>query len=79
MQTIESTHGHELMRWLGEHGPLTREALLEGAARTFGPTTFHTCSQEGLTAAALLDFLLAKGKIAEGPEGLTLAVQPCDH
>lgn len=75
----DSIHGHELMRWLGARGPLPRQALLEGVSRDLGEGPFHTCSLEGLSAAALVDFLVSKGKIAQGPEGLSLAVQPCDE
>jgi probable metal-binding protein len=77
---MESKHGHELMHWLGDHGPLDRPTLLAKASEIFGADCqFHTCSQEGLSASRLLDFLLEKGKISEGPAGLSLAVQPCDH
>jgi len=76
---MTSIHGHELMRWLGDNGPLPKEALLEGARKNFGDCTFHTCSLEGLSAAQLVDFLETKGKIGSGPEGLHLAMPPCDH
>ncbi|MCB9497768.1 MAG: YecH family protein [Fibrobacteria bacterium] len=77
---MESVHGHELMRWLGANGPLPREAVLQGAAGTFGEDCrFHTCSLSDLDASALVDFLVSKGKIAEGARGLYLAMQPCDH
>lgn len=74
-----SIHGHELMRWLGDTGPLPKDALLEGAQKNFGDCTFHTCSVEGLSAGQLVDFLMNKGKIGSGPEGLHLAMPPCDH
>jgi len=79
-QDRASTHGHALMEWLRDNGPLPREELLDQAARAFGPDCrFHTCSLEGLTAAALVDFLVAKGKFATEERGLYLAVEPCDH
>ena len=76
---MESIHGHELMRWLGANGPLSREELLEGARKEFGDARFHTCSLEGLTADGLVDFLLEKGKIGSSSAGLHLAMEPCDH
>lgn len=77
---MESVHGHELMRWLGDHGPLDRTALLARAGEVFGTDCrFHTCSMEGLSAGALVDFLVGKGKIAEEAGALRLAMAPCDH
>jgi len=77
---MESIHGHELMRWLGDNGPLERGALLRRAEEVFGADCrFHTCAMEGLTAAGLVDFLVGKGKIADDSGSLRLAMAPCDH
>ena len=77
---MPSTHGHELMEWLGRTGPLPRAGLLEAAEKEFGADCrFHTCSQEDLTTAQLLDFLLSKGKVAQGEDGIRLAMEPCAH
>jgi len=77
---MESVHGHELMAWLGENGPLPREELLAKAAANFGDDCrFHTCSLEGLSVSSLVDFLVEKGKIASESRGLYLAMQPCEH
>jgi probable metal-binding protein len=77
---MESIHGHELMHWLGANGPIDRASLLARAGEVFGnECRFHTCSMEGLSAAALVDFLVGKGKIAEESGALRLAMPPCDH
>ncbi len=77
---MQSTHGHELMEWLGRTGPLPRETLLARAEETFGTDCrFHTCSQQDLTSVQLLDFLLEKGKVAQGEDGIRLAMEPCTH
>ena len=77
---MNSTHGHELMEWLGRNGPLPRAALLAQVEVGFGPgRLFHTCSQQDLTAPQLLDFLLSKGKVAQAEDGIRLAMEPCVH
>ena len=77
---MSSIHGHEVMHWLGRRGPLARPALLAEASALFGAQArFHTCSRQDLTLEELLDFLLGKGKMGEGEEGVELLVQPCDH
>lgn len=77
---MESIHGHALMEWLGEKGPLPREALVASACETFGADArFHTCSASDLSAEGLVDLLASKGKIGTGDQGLFLAMAPCDH
>jgi probable metal-binding protein len=77
---MTSTHGHELMEWLGRTGPLPRAELLAAAENEFGADCrFHTCSQVDLTGEQLLDFLLSKGKVAQDDHGLRLAMEPCAH
>jgi probable metal-binding protein len=77
---MESIHGHALMEWLGEKGPLSRESLLASAGETFGAQArFHTCSASDLSAEGLVDLLASKGKIGSGEQGLFLAMAPCDH
>jgi probable metal-binding protein len=77
---MTSTHGHKLMEWLRDVGPLPREGLLAAAAEEFGTDgRFHTCSLQDLTAAQLLDFLLSKGKVAQAQDGIRLAMEPCAH
>ena len=77
---MPSTHGHELMEWLRDAGPLPREGLLAAAEKKFGADRrFHTCSQTELTGEQLLDFLLSKGKVAQDEDGIRLAMEPCAH
>ena len=62
----ESIHGHAVLRLLldAPH-PLSLPALREAAAERFGADTrFHTCSARDLTLDQLVDFLLARRKLA---------------
>lgn len=78
----QSVHGHEVMHFMLEHGgQFTRQSLQEAIIGRFGADTrFHTCSAEGMDAAALIDFLAAKGKFIESAEGFnTEAEKICNH
>lgn len=77
-----SIHGHEVMHFMLEQGGnFTRESLKEAITGHFGADArFHTCSAEGMDAAALIDFLAAKGKFVESENGFN--TQPdkiCNH
>lgn len=77
---MESIHGHALMEWLAEMGPMPRETLVASAGDAFGAQArFHTCSASDLSAEGLVDLLSSKGKIGTGEQGLFLAMAPCDH
>ena len=59
----------------------TKPALLEDITREFGADArFFTCSAESLSAAELIDFLEAKGKLVPLAGGLGAAKElMCDH
>ncbi len=78
----QSVHGHEVMHFMLEHGgQFTRQSLQEAIVGRFGAEArFHTCSAEGMDAAALIDFLAAKGKFIESAEGFNTEPEKiCNH
>lgn len=78
----ESIHGHEVMHLLLEKGPLTRSVLAAEVATKYGADAlFHTCSASEMKLEQLLEFLLSRSKISEGPAGLAMkgAEHICDH
>ncbi|MDR3412590.1 MAG: YecH family protein [Formivibrio sp.] len=78
----QSIHGHEVMHFMLEHGgKFTRQSLQEAIIGRFGADTrFHTCSAEGMDAAALIDFLANKGKFVESAEGFNTEPEKiCNH
>jgi len=59
------------MHLIFEQGPMTRELLSAKAVESFGPAAqFHTCSAQGMDLNSLLDFLVQRGKVNEGAQGL---------
>ena len=62
---MESIHGHNVLNLVKEHGEsLSKEELLMAIGNHFGNTArFHTCSASDLTAEALLEMFLEKGKL----------------
>lgn len=83
MQIItESIHGHEVMHLIADAKlALTKDAWITEIGRKFGATAkFHTCSAENLSAAALMDFLIARGKFDIAGPALSLdATKICQH
>ncbi|MDN3680182.1 YecH family protein [Vibrio tapetis subsp. quintayensis] len=75
-----STHGHEVMELLCDN-TLTHEKLQQEVDFRFGESMrFHTCSQQGLTLAQLMTFLISKEKVVEVEMGLTLnQAKVCHH
>lgn len=67
----ESIHGHEVMHMMLElGGKFSHASLLAAIEQKFGPDArFHTCSARDLTAAALIEFLEAKGKFVPTADG----------
>ncbi|EHN69191.1 YecH family metal-binding protein [Aliivibrio fischeri] len=68
----QDIHGHVVLNILiDSKEPLPRAQLEEKIESEFGSEVcFHTCSQQDLTLAELLDFLLSKKKIVATEEGL---------
>ncbi|HCD7427345.1 TPA: YecH family protein [Citrobacter werkmanii] len=70
---MESIHGHEVLNMMIESGEQYSNASLEAAitARFGERARFHTCSAQGMTAAELVAFLAAKGKIIAKEDGFS--------
>ncbi len=71
------------MHMIAEAGrSFSKAELISEIGAKFGETTrFHTCSAEGMTAAELVDFLIARGKFQSSDEqSLTLDTSAiCQH
>ncbi|MBL7056427.1 YecH family protein [Candidatus Woesearchaeota archaeon] len=75
-------HGHEVMKMMIEiNKPLTKIELEGEIIKKFGKDArFHTCSVQGMTAIALIEFLEKKGKFTESEQGLmTNPNRICSH
>lgn len=78
----DSIHGHDVMHFMLEQGgSFTRDTLKAAIDTRFGADArFHTCSQQDLDAAQLIDVLAAKGKFIEQGEGFnTASAHICQH
>lgn len=78
----QSIHGHEVMEMMLEKGgTFTRASLMQAMAERFGADArFHTCRASEMDAAALIDFLAARGKFIDSAEGFqTHADKICKH
>lgn len=78
----DSIHGHAVMQMMLDSGQIfTRESLHAAIAARFGSDArFHTCSDAGLDAAALIDLLAARGKFVEQGSGFnTSPSHMCAH
>lgn len=64
-------HGHEVMEMMLESGKsYTKESLKIEIENKFGEDArFYTCSAQGLTSEALIEFLEDRGKFFADPEG----------
>jgi len=71
--TEPSIHGHEIMHLITDFGPIPRLSLQAKVEEIYGiGATFHTCSANEMNIDTLLTFLLERGKIQQGPNGLTM-------
>lgn len=78
----ESIHGHEVMHMMLESStPFTRETLRVAMEERFGADAkFHTCSAKDMDAAALIEFLAARGKFVDEEDGFNTAKDKiCNH
>lgn len=68
----QDIHGHVVLNILmNSNEPIPRIQLEQLIEEEFGlEVCFHTCSQQELTLAELLDFLLSKKKVLLTEEGL---------
>lgn len=69
----ESIHGHAVLHMMLDQGlSYSRQSLSAAIVERFGSAArFHSCSAEGLDAAALVEFLADKGKFVEAGSGFT--------
>ncbi|MGL5407665.1 MAG: YecH family metal-binding protein [Shewanella sp.] len=77
-----SVHGHEVIALMVAQGsPILQQELIALMANKFGECAhYHTCSAEGLSAVALIELLLNKGKFQVTPQGITVVVgRKCQH
>jgi len=81
-RTMTSIHGHEVLNMMLANGQSwTSDRLVAAIDEKFGrEARFHTCSQEGMTARELVDFLAARGKFIPVEEGfVTHKSKICNH
>jgi probable metal-binding protein len=82
METPASIHGHDVIHMITEaNRAFSKEELVSEIDAKFGEgARFHTCSEENMNAAGLVEFLISRGKFtAEGP---ALSIDPskiCKH
>lgn len=73
-------HAHAILDMM-EGNNYTDATLLEAIIQKFGKdATFHTCSTEGMSPQAIIDFLKNKGKFLETTTGYTVnSANRCGH
>jgi probable metal-binding protein len=79
---MASIHGHEVIQLIAAADrAFSRAELLEEIGRKFGAEArFHTCSAEDLSAAGLIEFLVARGKFHGDDQAMALdPAQVCQH
>ncbi len=82
MSSDVSVHAHEVLAMLNNSDiPYTLNDLSSEVIRNVGKdAVFHTCSQQGLTLPALLEFFISKGKVVqEGEFIMTNPKRICHH
>lgn len=79
---MESIHGHEVIHMIAEaKHAYSKDELVSEIGNKFGVfARFHTCSADNMTAGALVDFLIARGKFTGDEQALSLdASEICQH
>lgn len=79
---IKQIHGHEVLEMMLTSGKTyTKQSLTEEIIAKFGADArFHTCSAQDMTAADLVEFLDARGKLVQQAGGFqTSANLMCKH
>ncbi|MCS6209508.1 YecH family metal-binding protein [Shewanella baltica] len=77
-----SVHGHDVMALMVAQGAaIIKPELLCLMGQQFGfAARYHTCSAADLSAEALIQLLIGKGKFHETPQGIELAAgRKCEH
>ena len=75
-------HAHEVMRMMLElDTDFSRESLALAITERFGTDAkFHSCSQAGMDAGAVVDFLESRGKFVARADGFnTEQDKICNH
>ena len=69
----ESIHGHEVMEVVSYNGTITRADLIAELHEEHGEDIrFHTCMDDDMSAEALINFFVKKGKFIESADGLSM-------
>ena len=79
---MASIHGHDVIDMIQQAGrAFTRAELIGAIGDKFGAEArFHTCSEEDLTAAGLVEFLASRGKFLVSDNALTIDPSKlCQH
>ncbi|ABX48870.1 YecH family metal-binding protein [Shewanella baltica] len=77
-----SVHGHDVMALMVAQGAaIIKPELLSLMGQNFGfAARYHTCSAADLSAEALIQLLIDKGKFHDTCQGIELAAgRKCDH
>ena len=75
-------HAHEVMRLMLElDTDFSRESLAQAITEHFGADAkFHSCSQAGMDAGSVVDFLESRGKFVARADGFNTAQDKiCNH
>lgn len=77
----ESVHGrHVLQMVIASERSWPRADLHQALADQFGEVAFHTCSAHDMNANELIELFLAKGKLVETADGITVdPSKMCGH
>lgn len=81
IENIE-THVHDVLGMMeAANGTYTRESLRAAIIEKFGEEMrFHSCSESGLDAAEVVEFLEARGKFKGADDAFSFdTTQRCDH
>lgn len=79
---MSSIHGHEVLNMMIDSSEsFSTASLITAIEQRFGADArFHTCSQQDLTAAQLVDFLASRGKFIPSDNGFnTHSSKICQH
>ena len=77
-----SVHGHDVLNFMLTQEGFTKESLIASIEEKFGKEIcFHTCSQENMSAAELVEFLEMRGKFINDTTGTfnTHSDKICSH
>lgn len=75
-------HGHEVLEMMvSSETAYSKESLVSAIEEKFGPEArFHTCSEEGMTAMQLVEFLESKGKFVGSEKSFSTRKEKiCNH